>query len=338
MTAPTSPDVPARAANRRAQLLAAALWCGAVPVAAMGTSIAFALAWRNELPDPVTTGWGPDGTPRTGSLTGQLVGLGGLALGFALLGLALTIWLGQAALTRRIANAVAAGAGTLAACLLYVQLDAQRGVAPVAEHRPAGGAVAAAVGLTLLVVALAATLTPADPPRPTRVAPPADAPSLPLEAGEEAVWVSELGRGRRPWVLAATVATTSLVWVLVGWQWALLPLLLTPLFLLTLLEWTVTVDARGLTARGAGGLVTQHVPLDEVERATAIHIDPLRQWGGWGVRTALDGSTGVIVRTGEGIEVHRTGGRRFVVSIHDAAQGAALLNALAARGRVSGTD
>ena len=54
---------------------------------------------------------------------------------------------------------------------------------------------------------------------------------------------------------------------------------------------------------------------------------------GLGIRTALDGSIGMVLRKGDGIEVRATGGRRYVVTIDDAATGAALLATLAGRAR-----
>jgi hypothetical protein len=47
----------------------------------------------------------------------------------------------------------------------------------------------------------------------------------------------------------------------------------------------------------------------------------------------VGGGVGYVVRTGEGIEVERTSGRRFVVTVDDAATGAALLTTLADRAR-----
>jgi len=60
----------------------------------------------------------------------------------------------------------------------------------------------------------------------------------------------------------------------------------------------------------------------------------VREFGGWGVRTSVaTGATGVVLRSGEAIEIHRTGGRRFLVTVDDAATGAALLATLAERDR-----
>lgn len=49
--------------------------------------------------------------------------------------------------------------------------------------------------------------------------------------------------------------------------------------------------------------------------------------------SVVTGATGVVLRSGEAIEVQRTGGRRFVVTVDDAQTGAALLGTLVARSR-----
>jgi len=59
-------------------------------------------------------------------------------------------------------------------------------------------------------------------------------------------------------------------------------------------------------------------------------VDPMGQFGGWGLRWGPAGF-GVVLRTGEGIEVRRRSGKTLTVTVDDAATGAALLNALVAR-------
>ena len=98
-------------------------------------------------------------------------------------------------------------------------------------------------------------------------------------------------------------------------------------------RFSVVVDRRGLVVRGVLGVPRVVVPLDEVVRAGAVQISPFADFGGWGYRVGRAGRIGVVVRTGEAIEVERTGGRSFVVTVDDAATAAALLNTLAARSR-----
>lgn len=55
-----------------------------------------------------------------------------------------------------------------------------------------------------------------------------------------------------------------------------------------------------------------------------------RAFLGWGIRV-IGRRIGVLIREGEAIEVTRTDGRVFIVTVPQAARGAALLNAVAAR-------
>jgi hypothetical protein len=76
------------------------------------------------------------------------------------------------------------------------------------------------------------------------------------------------------------------------------------------------------------------IPLDEVLGAEQVTVSPFHEFGGWGYRVGRGGRVGVVLRAGVGLQVARTGGRSFVVTVDDAATGAALLNTLAARSRV----
>jgi hypothetical protein len=54
-------------------------------------------------------------------------------------------------------------------------------------------------------------------------------------------------------------------------------------------------------------------------------VNPLAEFGGWGWRWGADGRVGVVLRAGEGIQVTRTNGKRFVVTVDDAQTGASVL-------------
>jgi hypothetical protein len=95
-------------------------------------------------------------------------------------------------------------------------------------------------------------------------------------------------------------------------------------------------NATLLAAGGADGLrigygpihlPRTHVPLDRMAVATAIDVRPMR-WGGWGYRGSLRWfrQAAVVVRGGPGIRVDLRDGRVFVVTVTDAATGAAALN------------
>jgi hypothetical protein len=106
-------------------------------------------------------------------------------------------------------------------------------------------------------------------------------------------------------------------------------------FVLGNFAWTVRVDARGVRVRSVLGFPTIAIPLDQVTSADVIEVQALAQYGGWGIRWALNRRIGVIVRSGEALEVHRAKGLDLVVTVSDAATAAALLNGLVKRNAAS---
>lgn len=100
----------------------------------------------------------------------------------------------------------------------------------------------------------------------------------------------------------------------------------------TLSEIVATADARGLTvAFGPFGWPRKRVALDRIAHADTLVVEPLK-YGGWGYRKVprRGGVTAVVLRRGEGLRVVRDDGRELIVTIDDAAAGAALLEALRA--------
>lgn len=93
----------------------------------------------------------------------------------------------------------------------------------------------------------------------------------------------------------------------------------------------VRVDDSGVRVISYLGVPRFHVPLTEIAAVRAILVNPLADFGGWGVRTALDGRTGVVLRRGEALEIAKRSGRVFVVTVDDAATAAAAIEGLRAR-------
>jgi len=71
------------------------------------------------------------------------------------------------------------------------------------------------------------------------------------------------------------------------------------------------------------------IPAAEIASVRAVRVDPFAEFGGWGYRFGVDGRRGVVLRAGDALEVARTNGRVFVVTVDDAATAASVL-ALAA--------
>lgn len=316
--------------------LANALWTLAAPLALTGAAAALLLSWRDRLPDPVAVHWGPDGVDRLGTLTELWVlPVAVFVPAFALGMWALGHFVGQSALTRRLAAAVAVWCGVYMPAVALATAAVQLDLDDASRAGDIGGLVALALVPATALAVVAGWLTPGDAPQPAIAPVPAGAARVPLGAHERASWVRSTSQAGT-WALAAvTFASVAVLgWATRSWLPTLAFTALLGLVVLVFTQWLVTVDHRGLTVTGRLGWPRQHVPLEEVEAATVRDVNPMREFGGWGLRTRVqDGATGVVLRRGSGIEVQRTGGRRFVVTVDDAETGAALLNTLASRSR-----
>lgn len=306
-----------------------------VPLALMAAALVVALSWRDRLPDPVASHFGPGGVvDGTSSFWGMVSAIPMVGLPIAFIAWAIAFFVGHAAMTRRFAAGLAvwgAGfAGSLCLGLLQAQLDA----AAATDAGDVDAAIAIAFVAPLALAALAAWAMPGDPVQPAAGPVPASAPRLELPDGETATWVRRVEWVSPVWIAVACVAfalvlgTTTRTWWFAAVMGAFLLALVGGLT-----SWTVSVDARGFVARSAFPRPRVVVPLAEVEHATVRTVSPLNEFGGWGLRTGLDGTVGLVLRSGEAIEVRRTGGRRVVATVDDAATGAALLNTLAERAR-----
>ena len=324
---PTAPPPTTTSARWPTTLLALV-----VPLALLGSAAVVAISWRGELPDPVATHWGSHGPDGFESLSGALVPLL-LGAVLAALGWAVAFFWGRDTGTRRTAVGTSLGLAVLLGTVTVGSLAVQRGLDDARDAPGVGGLVlvgtlaglALGIGAAFLVprVVAPSTHAPVDPL----------APRVALEPSERAAWS---GSVRGASVLMAGILGVALCSFLATREGlALAALLMAPVVALvvTALVWRVTVDQRGLEARPLLGWPRVHVPLDEVERAVVVQVHPLTDFGGWGYRIRSGGRTGVVVRGGEAVEVHRTGGRSLVVTVDDAATAAGLLNTLADRAR-----
>ena len=167
-------------------------------------------------------------------------------------------------------------------------------------------------------------------------------PPVALAEGERASWI------RTAYVSAGMIWIVVLICVVIAvvtivstiatngqyWWLSFVPVVVL-LITLSNFAWTVRVDARGLRIRSVLGIPVVHVPLDQISSADVTDVQALSQYGRWGIRFALNGRIGVIVRSGEALEVHRRKGLDVVVTVDDAASAAALLNGLVKRNSVA---
>ena len=85
------------------------------------------------------------------------------------------------------------------------------------------------------------------------------------------------------------------------------------------------------------GVPRFRVPPQEVGSVAVVDARSLGVPGSWGIRL-LPGRVTIVMRSTLGIHVTRRDGRLFFVTVDDAATGAALLDALAARAQDSAIE
>lgn len=168
----------------------------------------------------------------------------------------------------------------------------------------------------------------------------ADPAPIELAPGEVAAWSRTVLASRGFfWAIGVGIAFAFIASAIViaatsGLAW---PVLILPVGLLVLLAltagWRVSAGPTGLTVRGLFGVPVFRVSASDIAAVSAVGIHPMRDFGGWGIRGALgrrgEWRTGIIVRAGDAIQVRRRNGREFVVTVDDAATGAAVLKAYA---------
>ena len=326
-------------------------WVGViVPAALIALAAVVVVAWLPEIPDPAAVHWGLDGVdgfgPRWTPLA-LLIGLGGgtIAL-FAIIalfshrlpahGASTSSAPPQWSTTARLLGAASLGIAGMMSMLAVVSTAAQRGLSDAAEAADitpwvpvfflvSGGLAAAGWFLQPKVqFASAASEPPAEP--------------LPLADHERAVWMKTVGIARSGQVVLGigvflTIAMSVLLLargVAAGWIVAVIALILV-ILVASGLSFRVRASAAGLRVRSAAGWPRLEIPATEIASTRAVQVNPFAEFGGWGYRFGTDGRRGFVLRTGEALEVTRTDGRVFVVTVDDAATAASVLASAASR-------
>jgi len=309
-----------------------------VPLLLAGAAVAVALSWAPRLPDPVAVHWpasgGPDGFgPLSEALVVPLVFLPLFSGGMW----ALAFFAGHVAMTRRIAAASSTGLAVLMSAVAVGTLAIQLDLADAADAGSVDGVLALASVGAAVAATVAALLVPRDAPAPATEPVDPAAPRAELAPTERAAWTRTVTSPAGAWVGGGAVLGTAFLAIALDAPGMLVVPVGLGLLLASMLVLRVSVDGRGLVARSPLGWPSVRIPLDEVVAARATQVDPFGEFGGWGYRVAVGGRVGLVLRKGQGIEVERTGGRVTVVTVDDAATGAALLNTLADRARSTTT-
>lgn len=320
------------ASARRRFLLVAV----AVPAVVVAAALALQLAVLGSLPDPVAVHWGGHGPDGFGPpwLPVLLTAVFG-ALVPALMVASALPGLRDGGASYRFLGALVPGFTVLLCMVLTWGQLMQAGLADARQAPGIGLPLLASAAAGLAVAVLAWVVQPA--PAPPAAAVPTR--PLPLGAGERAVWFREASLALPGLLLILGAVTAALAGTVIAWLWAepALAWVLTAVTLVllaaaaTTTAFRVRVDGRGLTVTSVAGLPRFHVAPEDVASAEAVTVNPMGEFGGWGLRSA-PGRFGVVLRTGEALQVTRRNGRRFVVTVDDAGTAAALLQALARRG------
>jgi hypothetical protein len=105
--------------------------------------------------------------------------------------------------------------------------------------------------------------------------------------------------------------------------------LLTSMVLFEFSVVTVVAGRQGVVVRAAAGWPRMRIPLDRIDHAETVHINPM-QWGGWGYRGVrrATGRAAWVVRGGEGLRLLLKDGTQFAVTVDDAPEAVAVINRL----------
>lgn len=114
------------------------------------------------------------------------------------------------------------------------------------------------------------------------------------------------------------------------WWFAFVPIVAL-VIVLSNMTFTVRVDSRGVRIRSVLGFPSISVPLGNIVSANVVEVSAFSDYGGWGIRWNLGGRIGIILRSGQALEVHRRKGLVVVITVDDATSAAALVNGLVQR-------
>lgn len=298
------------------------------------------------LPDPIAVHWGVNGAPNgfgpawlTLALT-AVVGLGiPVLIAASVRG---PLRRGDRGFSYRLLGATALGLATLMSVLGTATLAMQAGLAVAADGPHIWWALIGSFVAAAIAGVAGWALQPSEPHRVSAL--PAEH-GIELADSERAVWLQRVVIARAGAIilvcaLALMVVLTVItavaapdpaaMWIMIG-----ATILIVGLVVMTL-GFHVRVDENGLWVNSAAGWPRVHIPLAKITKAEAVEVNPMGEFGGWGLRWAPGGGMGVVLRRGPGIRVQRTNGKLFTVTVDDAETGAALLEALRARAGADG--
>ncbi|MBH0009075.1 DUF1648 domain-containing protein [Salinibacterium sp. UTAS2018] len=332
MTLPAENVAPQLTRNRRLIIVIGVVFPLLITMAA-----AFVMAlWVPELPNPVASHWGTSG-PDGYSTVGSVIALPLLlTLVFAALA-AFASWKGgpQGGMlwVHKIMVATSVFMSLSLSIIAAGSLAVQRGLDNAENAPDIGGIALAAFPIALVVAGLAWLMLP-----PSEQITSTSVTAKPLEgATTQRVHFSSGTRVGAGVVVIVTVALVALG-VALGVQAVSNPAeLLLPAVIglvvmalaVSTLSWRVTIDHRGLRVRSAFGFPRASIAPDQIASVGVVEVNPIGEFGGYGWRWAPGGRSGIVLAAGEALEVTRTNGKQFIVTMHDAQRAAEALATVA---------
>lgn len=310
------------------------------PLVVAAAGIIAVIAVLPRLPYPVAVHWGPSGAPdRFGSPIPGLILIAVTAVGYSIFAfLVARSEHGGVTLNQRAILSIGPFLSTVVTGIVAGSTIMQVDVADPRTGPSIGPVFAVSFGLGLVAASAAWLLLPRT--QPITPAPNPDPPVLTLGENERAIWMQHIGPSRALGTAVAVVLVLAITGGAVA-LWVTAPLVALVIYLVVMISvgaisaaslyWRITIDAAGVRAVSPLGVPRFTIPLAEVESADAITIDPLRDFGGWGIRWAGRRRWGIVMRRGEALEVRREGDRSLVLTVPHAKDAAALLNSLAQR-------
>lgn len=318
----------------------AALGVGVIaPAVIVLVAVALMVIWLPRVPSPMATHWGSSGGP-DGFMTppvNLLVAVGTLTGTLALMALIVllmrrpsdtAVWSTMHRLMPAFSLATMVFLSVVLVGTWQIQLDQTDATQVGSVDTLLLGALA----LTVLAAAIGWVLQPRvriDPPPTAHAAP------LDIDASSNAAWIASVKPGKL--FLAIIVPSMVLMVCISVWLyamqeptwWVIGAITLVIILLLAATgAFHVSVTERGFEARSMLGWPVFRVAAHDVKRVVASDINPLAEFGGFGLRWA-PGRVGLVYRQGEGIIITKTDGSIIAATVDDAATGASLLAAFA---------
>lgn len=296
------------------------------PVVAAVVTVVLYGAWLARLPDHLASHFGPGGRADDFVATSAFpFVLPGLALGLAVLFGGLSWVIRSNPEGQRMLSLAGGAAGTLLlvanVLILHANLDVTDPTTVVFPGWTLG-----AMGAALVVGSAAGWLATGQIP-PVDVEPPAEAePTTSLARGESASWHRTVFSPATLWIMLLLVPITAIIGVASSW-WSLAIFLPVYVLLAAFARVHVAIDDDGLTIRMLGGWPRFRFPVTQIRSARSRTITVMRDFGGWGWRTNRR-ATGLILRSGPGLWIYRNQKAPFAITVPDADNAAALLNAV----------